>query len=391
MTFQKDNSVAVYIHWPFCVSKCPYCDFNSHVRERVDYAAFSAAYMAELSYYMPVIQARGVKSVFFGGGTPSLMPPELTMQLLERLQPYYQKNTEVTLEANPSSSERMKLRAFKDAGINRLSIGVQSFRDDALSFLGRAHNGRLAASTLETASALFGNRFSFDMIYALPGMSYRRWKTDMRTVLDVGAQHLSLYQLTIERGTPFYSAHKDGKFSVPNDDRAAYFHDMTADITASAGYTNYEISNYAQSGAASVHNLQYWRYGDYLGIGPGAHGRYTDPISEKRLGTITIHHPERWVNQVAARGNGIQKEEIILSKTALSEALLAGLRLREGICKARLSAITGVSYDEMIPPEKEHALIAEGLLTDSTTVLRCTRKGLLKHQGIIAYLTEKTA
>lgn len=382
--------VSVYIHWPFCVSKCPYCDFNSHVRDGIDNTTFADAYLKELQYYLPLLQTRGVRSVFFGGGTPSLMPPDLTAALLNRLRPFFGSNTEITLEANPSSAERGKLRAFRAAGVNRLSVGVQSFRDDYLRFLGRAHGGKEARRTVETATDIFGDRVSFDMIYACKGMTLRQWRADITEALRYGTKHLSLYQLTVETGTPFYYLHKEGKLTVPEDDDAAAFHAVTAAVTGAAGLVNYEVSNYAAPGFESRHNLQYWRYGDYIGIGPGAHGRYVNARDERRA-TITVHHPEKWRDTVLRQGHGIQKERGISEEEAVNECLLAGLRLREGVNLAALAQAAGGKPRRYINGDRLEILKKERIIALDNARLRCTPANILRHHAVIAYITDFTS
>lgn len=266
----------LYIHWPFCQSKCPYCDFNSHVRETIDQARWRSALLQELAYFASRTQGRRLSSVFFGGGTPSLMAPDTVGALLECLPQYWQlaENLEVTLEANPTSTEAEKFAAYRAAGVNRLSLGVQSFDDEALAFLGRRHSAAEARQAIALARRHFP-RFSFDLIYARPGQNLSAWEAELQTALQEGTEHISLYQLTIEPNTVFHGDWRRGELQLPPEERQARLYERTADILKPAGLLGYEISNYARPGAESCHNLVYWRTGDYLGIGPGAHGRLT--------------------------------------------------------------------------------------------------------------------
>jgi putative oxygen-independent coproporphyrinogen III oxidase len=381
-TDMNDHPLSLYVHWPFCVSKCPYCDFNSHVRDAVDMEAFRRAYLRELEHYAPLFARRGIGTVFFGGGTPSLMPPGLTAEILAFARPYFTaSDPEITLEANPSSAEAAKLAAFKEAGANRLSVGVQSFDDEALRFLGRAHRADEAERTLEAAAALFGERFSFDLIYARPGQSREAWRQELARAASFGSGHLSLYQLTIETGTPFYYAYKKGEFAMKSEDELAELHAETAEIMEGYGFRNYEISNYAKPGFESRHNLQYWRYRDYVGVGPGAHGRYAD-ADGKRVATVTVHHPEKWAEQAGKEGHGVQHRKEVGREESVTELLLTGMRLTEGASVAALAEIVGKipSLSALAP------LYEEGLLERNEEYLRCTPKGRLVHGAVIRYV-----
>ena len=269
-----DADLALYIHWPFCVSKCPYCDFNSHVRESVDVAAWEAALLADMAYEAQQAPRRPLTSIFFGGGTPSLMPPALVGKLIAAAEQHwgFAPDIEITLEANPSSVEAARFANLAAAGVNRVSLGLQAFEDATLHLLGRAHNGAEGLAALAVAQQHFA-RVNFDLIYALPGQTLAQWAADLRRALALGTTHLSLYQLTIEPGTRFETLVRTGELSPKDPDEAAEFYELTAELTAAAGLPRYEISNHAAPGAESRHNLTYWRYGDYMGIGPGAHGR----------------------------------------------------------------------------------------------------------------------
>jgi oxygen-independent coproporphyrinogen-3 oxidase len=329
---------ALYIHWPFCAKKCPYCDFNSHVREGVDVAAWQAALIADMRAEAAVAGREQLTSVFFGGGTPSLMPPALVAALLaeaERLWGFAE-GIEITLEANPSSVEAAKFAGLAAAGVNRVSLGVQSLDDAELRFLGRLHGAEEALLALETAQAHFG-RVSFDMIYALPGHTPELWEERLTRALGFGTGHMSLYQLTIEPGTRFASDVRRGRLVPLDDDAAAQLFDITQELSRAAGLPAYETSNHARPGETSRHNLAYWRYQDYVGIGPGAHGR--------RGGTATVRHkkPENFLNAVAQQGDGIAEARALAVSDQAAEALLMGLRLTEGVDLAALSARFGLA------------------------------------------------
>jgi putative oxygen-independent coproporphyrinogen III oxidase len=326
-------ALALYIHWPFCLVKCPYCDFNSHVRDRFETLDWQQALLADMRHEAKLTAGQPLTSIFFGGGTPSLMPPEMVSALLtdaERLWGFA-PDIEITLEANPSSVEAAKFAALASAGVNRVSLGLQSFSDRELKFLGRLHNAAEGLAALEVAQKHFA-RVNFDLIYALPGHTAALWKGDLERALSLGTGHLSLYQLTIEPGTKFATMVRQAQFTPLDDDAAAELYDLTRDFTAAAGLPAYEISNHARPGEQSRHNLTYWRYQDYVGIGPGAHGR--------RQGKATIRHkkPENWLSAVTTAGHGINEERALGQREQASEALLMGLRLTEGIDIAALAS-----------------------------------------------------
>jgi oxygen-independent coproporphyrinogen-3 oxidase len=321
-----DPSIALYAHWPFCVSKCPYCDFNSHVRDSVDQDVWREALLADLAHEARLMPGRRLTSIFFGGGTPSLMEPATVAAIIEAAHEHWipAESVEITLEANPNSVEADRFADLAAAGVNRLSLGLQSFDEQALRFLGRAHSAREGLNALETAQKHF-RRVSFDLIYALPGDSPARWSTTLQFALGLGTTHLSLYQLTIEPGTRFASMVARQEFEPLDPDRAAALYELTGEMTAAAKMPAYEISNYARRGHESRHNLTYWRYGDYAGIGPGAHGR--------RLGLRTVRHrkPENFISAIVRNGHGLAEEAALTPIEAADEALVMGLRLAEGI------------------------------------------------------------
>ena len=333
----EPSPLALYVHWPFCVSKCPYCDFNSHVRASVDQDEWRAALLADLAYEANLLPGRRLTSIFFGGGTPSLMEPATVAALIDAALDQWPAadDLEVTLEANPNSVEAARFADLATAGVNRLSLGLQSFDDERLAFLGRAHTAREGLDALAVARKHFA-RVSFDLIYALPGDSEASWSAALDRALALGTGHLSLYQLTIEPGTRFAALAAAGKLETLDSDRAAALYELTAERTAAAGLPAYEISNHARPGEESRHNLAYWRYGDYAGIGPGAHGR--------RLGQRTVRHrkPENFLSAIARSGHAIAEQEPLAATQAADEALVMGLRLAEGIDAAAIAGRFGL-------------------------------------------------
>jgi oxygen-independent coproporphyrinogen-3 oxidase len=342
----EDAGFGIYVHWPFCASKCPYCDFNSHVRldgpnGGIDEARFLAAFQRELAHWAALAPGRRVGSIFFGGGTPSLMRPATVGAILDAIARHWPigPHAEITLEANPSSVEAARFRGYRAAGVNRVSLGVQSLDDGALRSLGRLHTVDEALAAIGVARSTF-DRFSFDLIYARPGQTLEAWREELGRALALAGAHLSLYQLTIEPGTPFAGLHARGKLTVPDGEAAGALFDLTQQLTDGAGLPAYEISNHAAGGEECRHNLLYWRYGEYVGIGPGAHGRVV--VNGTRQATSTERHPERWASLVESRGHGLA-ETLPLSRTEeADEALLMGMRLTEGLDLGRLAALTGV-------------------------------------------------
>ena len=359
---------ALYIHWPFCAKKCPYCDFNSHVRSSVDGEPWEAALLADMRAEHKVAGGEALASIFFGGGTPSLMPPALVQSLLaeaERLWGFAH-DIEITLEANPSSVEAANFADLARAGINRVSLGVQSLEDETLRWLGRLHGAQEALNALETAQSHFA-RVSFDLIYALPGQSPAMWESQLARALSFGTTHLSLYQLTIEPGTRFATDVRRGVFEPLDDDAAADLFTLTQEMTRSSGLPAYETSNHATPGQESRHNLTYWRYEDYTGIGPGAHGR--------RAGVATIRHkkPENFLSAVAQRQHGICEARLLDPREQASEALLMGLRLVEGVDLAVLAERFGLAQEELV---------------DQRRIEHCEQIGLMCSEGSRLFVSE---
>jgi oxygen-independent coproporphyrinogen-3 oxidase len=354
----KTSTFGVYVHWPFCAQKCPYCDFNSHVRHKGwDEARFLAAYKREIDWVADHIGPRVATSVFFGGGTPSLMQAETAGEILEHVAKRWgiADDAEITLEANPGSVEAARFLAFRSAGINRVSIGVQSLRDEELRRLGRIHSVEEAKGAIDIARRTF-ERFSFDLIYARPGQTADAWRAELAEALDLAGDHLSLYQLTIEPDTPYAALHAAGKLVIPDDDKAAALYEITEEMTTGRGLQAYEVSNYARAGSESRHNLLYWRYGEYAGIGPGAHGRIIS--GDRREATVAERNPEAWSARVEDEDNGFIELNVLSQAEQADEMLLMGLRLAEGVDLARLAELGGVR----LSPQAISELTTLGLL-----------------------------
>jgi len=379
------DPIALYIHWPFCLAKCPYCDFNSHVRERIPQARFARALRTELAWEAARLGRRPLASIFFGGGTPSLMEPDTVAALIADATTLFDPlpDLEITLEANPTSVELAKLAGFRAAGVNRASLGIQSLDAAALAMLGRQHSAGQAVAALEAARATFP-RVSFDLIYARPGQGVAAWQAELDQALQLCADHLSLYQLTIEPGTGFEALHRRGELVLPDDDLAAELYVATADACAAHGLLPYEVSNLARPGAESRHNLAYWRYLDYAGIGPGAHGRVT--LEGDLVATRRHRAPEPWADRVERQGHGSTAEERIGPRDRAREMLLMGLRLTEGIDAARFAARTGMPLDEAL----DRSVLDQALDADYVTYadgrLAATAEGRLRLDALLGQL-----
>lgn len=363
--------LALYIHWPFCISKCPYCDFNSHVRESVDQDAWRAALLQDMAHEAGLTKGRPLTSIFFGGGTPSLMPPATVAALINSAHAHwgFADDIEITLEANPSSVEAARFADLAQAGVNRVSLGLQSLDDAALSFLGRAHSVAESLDALAIAQRHFA-RVNIDLIYARPDQTAEQWEDELRRALSFGTDHMSLYQLTIEPGTRFETMVRTGQFVPADNDDAATLYDMTQSLTNSAGLPAYEISNHARPGSESRHNLSYWRYDDYIGIGPGAHGR--------RLNNATQRHkkPENFLSAISRNGHAIAGEDMLDPPSRATEALLMGLRLAEGICLNRLSRKTGIAPGALLDADAVERIASLGLLHRDGSQIVVTAKGM---------------
>ena len=380
-----DPGFGLYVHWPFCLSKCPYCDFNSHVRERIDQARWRRALVSELDHYAAETSGRRLTSIFFGGGTPSLMEPETAGAVIERARAHwpFAADIEITLEANPTSVEAGRFAAFHAAGVNRASLGVQALDDDALRFLGRRHSAAEALNALEVARRAFA-RWSFDLIYARPGQDPAAWRGELNRALAEGAAHLSLYQLTIEEGTAFHGAARRGELRVPGETRAARLYETTQEVLDAAGLPAYEISNHARPGAESRHNLTYWRYGDYLGVGPGAHGRLT--LDAGKVATRQHRAPEAWLEAVERAGHATRSRQALARADRLAEMLMMGLRLREGVSRIAVRRETGRDLEDALPAQALGALIAGGFLELDARGLRATPTGRARLNAVLAHL-----
>ncbi|MBE0692213.1 MAG: coproporphyrinogen III oxidase [Aquamicrobium sp.] len=373
----------VYVHWPFCAAKCPYCDFNSHVRHRpVDEARFAAAFAAEMAAMRARTGPREVTSIFLGGGTPSLMKPQTVGAVLEAVARNWSvpAGIEVTLEANPSSVEASRFRGYRDAGVNRVSLGVQALNDGDLRFLGRLHDVGQALGAIRLARETFP-RLSFDLIYARPGQTLDAWQAELEEAIFHAADHLSLYQLTIEEGTRFHLLHEAGKFVMPDPELAADLYRLTQEVTAAKGLPAYEISNHARPGAESRHNLVYWRYGEYVGVGPGAHGRFVE--DGRRIVTFTEKLPEAWASLVEANGHGVVGGEVLTREEEADEFLLMGLRLAEGIDLARYEELSGrpLSSRRIAVLQEEDLVAPVG-----NARLRATAAGMIVLDAVVADL-----
>ncbi|WP_445082822.1 radical SAM family heme chaperone HemW [Chelativorans sp. YIM 93263] len=373
----------VYVHWPFCAAKCPYCDFNSHVRHQpIDQPRFAAAFARELDTMRARTGPRTVSSIFLGGGTPSLMEPGTVAGILDAIAEKWAlaEDAEITLEANPSSVEAERFRGYRRAGVNRVSLGVQALNEKDLRLLGRLHSVDEALHAITLARETFP-RLSFDLIYARPEQSVEAWKAELEQAIGYAADHLSLYQLTIEEGTPFFALHQMGRLNVPDVDLAADLYHATQEVTASHGLPAYEISNHAKPGAESRHNLVYWRYGEYIGVGPGAHGRFIE--EGHRVVTFTEKYPEKWLELVERDGHGVSGGETLTSVEEADELLLMGLRLTEGIDLQRYEALAG----RPLAPARIGVLRDEGFVEPvGNSRLRATPAGMVVLDAVVADL-----
>ncbi len=378
----SENTFGIYVHWPFCKAKCPYCDFNSHVRHQpVDALSFAKALATELQWFANQTKGRTVTSIFFGGGTPSLMPPQAVGHVLDAIAALWSvsSNVETTLEANPTSIEAENFRGYRAAGVNRVSVGVQALNDVDLKALGRQHSAAEALAAFRLAASIFP-RVSFDLIYARPDQTIAQWRDELTIALGEQQGHMSLYQLTIEPGTAYFDLHAKGSLITPTDDRAADLYDVTQELTEKAGLPAYEISNHAKPGHESRHNLLYWRYGEYAGVGPGAHSRLA--AGENRRAIIAEKHPETWRDLVAQHGNGIIADIAVPPPDQASEYLLMGMRIVEGISLDRYAALAGREIDS----SKIAGMKSMGLIKREGQMLRATADGRKLLNAVIAEL-----
>ena len=376
------EAFGLYVHWPFCKAKCPYCDFNSHVRhERVDEMSFAQALVKELAWQRQRTPGRTVSSIFFGGGTPSLMPPAAVAHVLDGIAALWpvSPEAEITLEANPTSVEAENFRGYRAAGVNRVSVGVQSLNADDLAALGRQHTPDEALAAFRLAAKIF-SRVSFDLIYARPGQTRESWTSELEIALKEQQGHMSLYQLTIEPETRYADLFAAGKLTIPEDDLAADLYDITQELTARHGLPCYEISNHAAPHHESQHNLLYWRYGEYAGAGPGAHSRLRDGAN--RIALVSEKHPETWRGLVKEKGHGVASEDIVLPTEQAREYVLMGLRIAEGIDMRRYEQLSGTTFD----PRKIASLVDLGMISSSATRISATQAGRRILNAVIAEL-----
>jgi len=368
MIAREAEPMGLYIHWPFCLAKCPYCDFNSHVREKIDTGRWMVAYRRAIAHWAERLPGRRIETVFFGGGTPSLMPPELVGAILDEAVRHWplDAEAEITLEANPTSVEAGRFAGYRAAGVNRVSLGIQALDDAALAFLGRQHSVAEALKALDLAQRTFP-RVTFDLIYARAGQTARGWRQELGQALSLGTGHLSLYQLTIEPGTAFAERYRKGGLPLLGEEETADLFLLTQEMTQAQGLPAYEISNHARKGEESRHNLLYWRYLDYLGIGPGAHGRITQ--GGRLMATVERRAPEAWLEAVEATGSGLSSETEVAEDDRAAEALMMGLRLKEGIDPDRFQRRTGRPLSSMLDQEALSMLREEGLLRKDALAL----------------------
>ncbi len=389
----REPGFGIYIHWPFCRAKCPYCDFNSHVRDAVDQARWRRALLTELDHYAAATPGRQVTSLFFGGGTPSLMDPETVAAVIARAGESWAlaPGAEITLEANPTSVEAGRFAAYREAGVNRVSLGVQSLDDRALAFLGRQHSAAEALAALDVARRHFP-RWSFDLIAARPGQNPAAWRAELAQALAQKPEHLSVYQLTIEPGTAFHGAQRRGELVLPDEGTGVAIFEATRELLEAAGLPAYEISNHARPGAECRHNLTYWRYGDYLGVGPGAHGRITleapgeDDTPGEKLATRQHRAPEAWLAAVERRGHATRARDPVPAETRLEELLMMGLRLTEGVARAAFRRETGREPEDLLDPVQLAALIEGGFLELDAVGVRATAAGRLRLDALLGRL-----
>ncbi|MBA2628685.1 MAG: coproporphyrinogen III oxidase [Rickettsiaceae bacterium] len=374
--------ISIYIHWPFCLSLCPYCDFNSHVSNSINHTAWLEAYKKELSYFADRIAKRPVRSIFFGGGTPSLMEPTTILGIIAAISDIaiVDKNTEITLEANPTSYELEKFKEFKTAGINRVSIGVQSLRNERLLSLGRKHSAQNALDAIKSAATLF-DKYSFDLMYATQNQDLKTWQDELKEAMGFARGHISLYQLTIEKGTPFFRLYKDKKLILPSNDEAADMYEWTNDYLQQNQYKRYEISNYAVSGHECLHNLCYWNYDEYIGIGPGAHSRLHN--KDGIVALMMTNKPQAWIDKVNELGHGIQTKTQLSKIETIEEVLMMGTRLQAGIVEEKFQEITGENFSDSLNIKIIKQLSHQNFVAMCPGLIKLSEKGLLLHSYIV--------
>jgi len=381
----KEGQCGVYIHWPFCLSKCPYCDFNIYLRRDHDEGEWLDAYLQSVRTYQSLMPDREIVSIYFGGGTPSLMKTSEVSAIIDEVGKGWRvaNDVEITLEANPTSTEMDKFAAFKSAGVNRLSLGVQSLRDDALKFLGRLHSSADVRRAIDIADQVF-ERFTFDLIYARPDQSLAQWESELKEAIPIMKGHLSAYQLTIKEGTAFARQVARGDFKLADDDMLADFYTMTGEIMSAHGMPSYEVSNYGAAGQESRHNMVYWLYQDYIGIGPGAHGRIG--YAGQKFASEDCKRPSDWMNAVARQGHGSIAHEPIEPRDQFEEILMGGLRVKEGADLSRAEAETGLAWRDVIDTKRLDVLIDQSWLHLQDERLVPSREGWLRVDSILPFI-----
>jgi putative oxygen-independent coproporphyrinogen III oxidase len=377
--------VSVYIHWPFCLSLCPYCDFNSHISAQIDPDLWIQAYKQEITHFQEKLLNRKIKSIFFGGGTPSLMDPKIVESVIDYLSNIatLSDETEITLEANPTSYEAEKFRNFKSAGVNRVSIGVQSLKNETLNILGRKHSSKEAIFAIESAAGIF-DRYSFDLIYSVPKQTLKDWQAELKEAIKLANGHISLYQLTIEKGTPFYQTFQSGKMQLPSNNVSADMYEWTNKFLKKHNYHAYEISNYATSGNECIHNLTYWNYDEYIGFGPGAHSRLHKKNQVEAV--MMIHKPDKWLESVNKKGHGIQTSYSLSKKELIEEVIMMGTRLKSGISIKKTEKLIETSFDNIVDKDKLSLYLTEGFIFKNDTHFGLTESGLILHNYLISRL-----
>ncbi len=382
-----DDGIALYVHWPFCLSLCPYCDFNSHVREEIDHGLWRDALVRELEHYAAMVPGRRLTSIFFGGGTPSLMPPETAGAVIARARDLFahDRDIEITLEANPTSAERAYLASFADAGVNRLSLGIQALEDAALSTLGRTHTADEGHAAISAAGEIF-ERVSFDLIYSRPGQTPEAWQRELDEAIERARGHLSVYQLTIEAGTPYFLARAKGDLVLPGEADGAAMFEQTQATLEDAGLPAYEVSNHAEPGQESLHNLTYWYYRDYLGVGPGAHGRMT--LNGEIHATRQHRVPEIWAKQVIEGGHAARENAVLPRATRIAEMVMMGLRLTGGIEHAEFARRVGALPDDVFAQDTIARLTDAGYLEWGSKSFRATAAGQQRLNAVVDTLLD---
>ena len=381
----ETGGFGLYVHWPFCQSKCPYCDFNSHVRAEVDHSRWQAALTAEIAHFQAMTTGRTLDAIFFGGGTPSLMPPDTVEAIINAARTGWRFSNaiEITLEANPGSVEADRFEGYAAAGVNRVSLGVQALNDDDLKFLGRMHSHAEALRALEIAKATFA-RYSFDLIYARPGQTVDQWRHELETAISLAGGHMSVYQLTIEQGTAFHGLHQRGAFQIPDEDTGAALYEATEAILEAAGMPRYEISNHAAPGHECAHNLIYWRGGEWAGVGPGAHGRLVQ--SGARRTFAQTRTPEAWLTKVETTGHATSASDSLTAEDVAAEALMMGLRLTEGVDLKRFNRQTGGSLPDFADHDGLQRLLDGGFIQHTPERIAATDAGRQRLNAVLEML-----